>query len=54
MRTPKIDLKELRKLKQENFKERLEFIDKYSEWLKKTKNKQWSSEQKSIINKKDS
>lgn len=52
MKIPKIDLRELKKLKEENFKERLEFIDKYTEWLKKTKNKRWSSEQKSIINKK--
>ena len=53
MRTPKINLKELRKLKEENFKERLEFIDKYTEWLKRTRNKRWSSEQRYIINKKD-
>ena len=49
MRTPNIDLKELKKLKEENFKDRLEFIDKYVEWLKKTKNKEWSSQQKEII-----
>lgn len=50
IRTPKIDLEELRRMKEKNFKERLEFIDKYVEWLKKTKNKKWSSEQKRIIN----
>ena len=49
MRTPNIDLKELKKLKEENFKDRLEFINKYSKWLKKTSNKKWSSEQKEII-----
>lgn len=49
---PKIDLKELENLRKDNFKERLEFIDKYTEWLKKTKNSKWSSEQKNIINKK--
>ena len=32
-----------------NFKERLELIDKYTDWLKKTSNKKWSSEQKEII-----
>lgn len=48
MKTPKIDLKELKKLKGDNFRERLEFIDKYAEWLKKTPNKKWSSEQKDI------
>lgn len=46
---PKIDLKKLKKFKEENFRERLEFIDKYVEWLKKTPNKKWSSEQKGIV-----
>ena len=46
---PRVDLKELKKLKEDNFKERLEFIDKYVEWLKKTPNKKWSSQQKDII-----
>lgn len=36
MRVPNIDLKELEKLKKENFMERLRFIDKYTDWLKKT------------------
>ncbi len=49
MKTPDINLKELKKLKEENFRERLEFIDKYTEWLKKTPNKKWSSEQKDIV-----
>ena len=49
MKLPKIDLEELKKQKEENFKQRLEFIDKYVEWLKKTSNKEWSSQQKKII-----
>ena len=49
MKLPKIDLSELEKLKEDNFKERLEFIDRYTEWLKGTKNKKWSSQQKKII-----
>lgn len=49
MKLPKIDLKELKRLKKENFKERLEFIDSYTEWLKKKPNKKWSSEQKEIV-----
>jgi len=49
MKLPKIDLEELKKQKEENFKQRLEFIDKYVEWLKKTPNKEWSSQQKKII-----
>ncbi len=39
MKTPEIDLKELEKMKQENFRQRLDFIDKYVEWLKKSPNK---------------
>jgi hypothetical protein len=49
MRIPRIDLEELEKLKEENFRERLEFIDKYVEWVKKTSNKTWSSQQKDLI-----
>ncbi len=49
MKTPNIDLEKLKKLKEDNFKERLEFIDKYTEWLKKKSNKKWSSEQKDLI-----
>lgn len=49
MRFPKIDLKELEKFKEKNFKERLEFIDKYAEWVKKQPNKKWSSQQNNII-----
>ena len=48
MEIPEIDLEELKKLKEDNFKERLKFIDKYAEWMKKTPNKKWSSDQKSI------
>ena len=47
-KTPRINLKELDKLKEENFRERLEFIDKYVEWVKKTRNKTWSSQQKNL------
>jgi hypothetical protein len=49
MKLPKIDLDELKKLKEENFKERLEFIDKYAEWVKKSSNKKWSTEQKGLV-----
>ncbi len=46
---PNIDLKELKKQKEENFKDRLKFIEMYAEWLKKNPNKKWSSEQEKII-----
>ena len=49
MKIPKIDLEELKKFKEQNFKERMEFIDKYADWIKKNSNKKWSSEQKNII-----
>jgi hypothetical protein len=52
MRLPEINLKELERLKEQNFKERLEFQDWYVEWLKKTGNIKWSRAQKSIINRK--
>ena len=50
MRTPNIDLEELEKFKEENFRDRLEFIKKYADWVKRTPNKEWSSEQKKLIN----
>ncbi|HLD02999.1 MAG TPA: hypothetical protein VJC07_04835 [Candidatus Nanoarchaeia archaeon] len=51
MKLPRIDLKELEKMKEKNFKERLEFIDLYVDWVKKTPNSQWSLQQKKIIDK---
>jgi len=49
MKIPDIDIEKLKKFKEKNFQDRLEFIKKYAEWLKKTPNKKWSSEQKKII-----
>ena len=49
MKLPKINIKELKKLKEDNFKERLEFIDKYADWMKKNTNKKWSSQQAKVI-----
>lgn len=49
MKTPEIDLKELEKMKKDNFQRRLEFIDEYVKWLKKTSNKEWSKQQKKLI-----
>ena len=51
MKVPKIDLEEMKNFKQRNFKQRLEFIELYAKWLKKTSNKEWSSQQKKIIEK---
>lgn len=49
MKLPKIDLKELKRLKKQNFQERLHFIDMYAEWVKTHKNKKWSSQQNELI-----
>lgn len=49
MDLPKIDLKELEKFKEDNFNERLEFIEQYVKWIKKNKNINWSKSQKLII-----
>lgn len=49
MKTPNINIKEIEKMKEDNFKQRLEFIDKYVKWLKKTDNSGWSSQQKKLI-----
>jgi len=46
---PDIDLEQLKKFKEKNFKERLEFIDMYVEWMKKTPNKVWSAQQKKVV-----
>lgn len=51
---PEINLKELERMKEENFRERLEFLDKYVDWIKKTDNATWSSAQKALVNKKSS
>jgi len=49
MKAPHIDLEELKAQKEENFMERLKFIDQYAEWVKKTPNKTWSAQQKTIV-----
>ena len=38
MKLPKVDLEEIEKFKEKNFKNRLDFIDKYVDWLKKKTN----------------
>ncbi|MBS3107463.1 hypothetical protein J4468_00970 [Candidatus Woesearchaeota archaeon] len=49
MKNLNIDLNKLKKSKEQNFEERLKFIDMYAEWVKKTPNKIWSSQHKKII-----
>jgi hypothetical protein len=52
MRLPEINLQELEKIKKENFRERLEFQDRYVEWMKMANNAKWSAAQKALINRK--
>ena len=49
MTLPEIDLEELKKQKEQNFKNRLEFVIFYANWVKNTPNKKWSSDQKEFI-----
>ena len=51
LRLTKKDLLEIEEEKERNRQSRLDFIDKYTEWLKKTPNKKWSKQQNKIINK---
>ncbi len=45
----KVDLDELRKFKEQNAKERLEFIDFWVNYIKTHSDKEWSSQQKDLI-----
>ena len=51
LKLTKKDLKELEEEKKRNRKQRMEFIDLYTKWLKKTPNKIWSKQHKEFINK---
>ena len=51
MNLPKIDIAELRRIQEENLKERLAFIEQYVAWLKKTPNKEWSAQRKALTEK---
>jgi len=47
---PKVNVKRLAADKKRNFRQRLDFIDQYVAWLKKTPNKKWSKQQNAAIN----
>jgi len=49
MKFPEIDLKELKEWKKQNFKNRLEFLDRYAEWVKNKNNTEWSEQQRKMI-----
>ncbi len=48
---PHVDLAELNADKEENIRQRREFIRKYVEWLKKTPNAVWSAQQNRMLSK---
>ncbi len=50
LKLTKKDLRELKEEKKRIFKERMRFIDLYTDWLKKTPNKVWSKQQNKLIN----
>ena len=50
LKLTKEDLKELEEEKERNRQQRMEFVDMYAEWLKKTPNKEWSRQQNKLIN----
>ena len=45
LKLTKKDLKELEEEKKRNRKQRMDFVNMYAEWLKKTPNKVWSKQQ---------
>ncbi len=48
----KIDLKELEEDKKRNFEERLKFIDSWVEYIKSHSDREWSEQQKAMIDRK--
>lgn len=51
MKLPNINLEELEKSKEENRRQRMEFIKEYVIWLKKTSNEEWSSQRRNFTDK---
>ena len=53
-KVPKLTKKDFKELEEElarNRKQRMEFIDLYAKWLKKTPNKVWSRQQAKYLDK---
>lgn len=51
LKLTKKDFKELEEEKQRNRRQRMDFVDMYAEWLKKTPNKVWSKQQAKYLDK---
>jgi len=52
MKELNINLKELEDDKRRNFEERLKFIDMWVDYIKSHSDEEWSSQQKTLINRK--
>ncbi len=48
LKLSKKDLKEIEEEKKRNQRQRMEFLDQYAHWLKKTPNKAWSKQQNKL------
>jgi len=46
----KVDMEELKRFKVQNFKERLEFIKFWADYIKTHKDEDWSEQQNMLIN----
>lgn len=46
----KIDLEKLKESKRENFRERLEFVEFWAEYIRTHSDKKWSKQQNLLIN----
>ena len=51
LKLTKADLEELEEEKKRNRMQRMEFVDMYAKWLKKTPNKIWSKQQAKYLDK---
>ncbi len=51
LKLTKKDLRELEKEKELNNRQRMEFVDLYADWLKKTPNRVWSKRHKKFFGK---
>ena len=40
----------MNEFKEKNFQDRLDFIKKYADWMKKNTDREWSKQQKEFIN----
>ena len=49
MKIPEINIKKMKEFKEKNFQERIDFLKKYANWVKKSDPKEWSSQQNKLI-----